>query len=118
VVERAVAGFEGEIAVGEHGNYAAAFSAHLRPGLPVLFELARQSIQGEAESEQAVQAAVPLFLELVERVGRVARGGEQLSDEEAAESGGTIVMSALVDIFSRLFEAGQTDTPRAHLDAF
>jgi AcrR family transcriptional regulator len=117
VVERAVVEFERAIASGQVTTHATAFARCLRPGLPVLFELAKQSIQGDCESTQAVASAVPLFVELVERIGRLVRGPDACSDQDAATSGGIVVMLALVEVFNGLIQAQAAAPGVAGLDA-
>jgi AcrR family transcriptional regulator len=119
VVERAVVGFERELRSGPVPNPAATFATYLRPGLPVLFELAKQAIATEPGAPPAVAAAVPLFVDFAERVGRLVRdggvGGAGGDDADAdAKSGALVVLLALVDIFNQVFQAHTAiDAPTA-----
>lgn len=106
VIDRAVAGFAADVATGATANTAAGFAAHLRGGLPVLFELAKCSIQ---ESGPNAQVAVSLFVDMVERLGQVI--AIDASPPVQAQQGGVVVMFAVVEIFARLLDTGLAHAP-------
>ena len=107
IIDRAVAGFAADVAAGATTNTAAGFAAHLRSGLPVLFELAKCSTQ---ESGPNAQVAVSLFVDLVERLGQVIAADASASVQ--AQQGGAVVMFAVVEIFARLLDNGLAHAPR------
>jgi hypothetical protein len=80
---------------------AARFAKHLRPALPMLFELGKRSV---GDAGPVVHDATSLFLDLVERLGRVVRTSEL---QDTAQAGGVLVIMALVEIFTRLIDTPQ-----------
>ncbi|HSB88079.1 MAG TPA: TetR family transcriptional regulator [Ilumatobacteraceae bacterium] len=110
VVERAVNAFSEEMKDGLEADYVARFARHLRPALPLLFELGKRSVR---DSGPVMRDAISLFVDLVERLGRVVRSD---SGQDAAQTGGVLVIMSLVQIFTRLLEddsgssAGVPDT--------
>lgn len=107
VVERAVRGFAEEMRGGLTPDYTGRFARHLRPALPLMFELGKRSV---ADSGSTVRDAISLFVDLVERLGRVVRPD---AGAEAAQVGGMLVMMSLVQIFTGLLgpDATGADVP-------
>jgi AcrR family transcriptional regulator len=99
IVERAVAGFAADVGAGVASNDAVQFASHLRGGLPVLFELAKCSLQASGPN---AQVAVALFVDLVERLGQVI--SQDATAAVRAQQGGVVVMFAVVEIFARLLD--------------
>jgi AcrR family transcriptional regulator len=99
VIERAVAGFEADVGAGAIPE-AATFARHLRPGLTVLFELAKSSVQ---EPSPNAGPAITSFVELVERLGRLMAAAAAPDDQ--LRIGGSMVVLAVVEIFSQLVGA-------------
>jgi AcrR family transcriptional regulator len=102
VVDRTVAGFVADADRGE--EHRACFESRLQESLPLLFELGRRALQ---ESGPGVHAAVEVFVQLVERLGR-ATG---TADEDPARVGGLLVVTTLIDIFTRVVEADDASRP-------
>ena len=103
VVDRAVRGFTEEMRIGLEADYVVRFARHLRPALPVLFELGKRSVR---DSGPTVRDATSLFVDLVERLGHVVRSdAAEQAGQDAAQAGGVLVIMALVEIFTRLLEA-------------
>ncbi|MCU1502517.1 MAG: MerR family transcriptional regulator [Ilumatobacteraceae bacterium] len=96
VIERAVVGFSADVGAGGPAD-AALFAMHLRPALPVLFELAKTSVQDPGPN---AGAAISSFVELVERLGQLLAASAAPSDQ--VRIGGSMVVLAVVEIFSRL----------------
>jgi hypothetical protein len=65
----------------------------------MLFELGKRSV---GDAGPVVGDATALFVDLVERLGKVVRTSEL---QDAAQAGGVLVIMALVEIFTRLLEA-------------
>lgn len=97
VVERAIGGFAVDLATTGDPDHAAVFARHLRHGLPVLLELAKRSIQ---DSGETAHRAADLFLELAARLGAVVG-----DDTDPGQTGGFIIMLAVVEIFADLVRA-------------
>jgi AcrR family transcriptional regulator len=98
VVERAVRGFTDEMQGGLTTDYIVRFARHLRPALPLLFELGKRSV---ADSNPTVHDITALFVDLVDRLGRVVRPE---AGTDAAQVGGMLVIMSLVQIFTGLLE--------------
>lgn len=110
VVDRAVTAFTEEMRAGLEPDYAIRFANHLRPALPVLFELGKRSVR---DSGPVVREATSLFVDLVERLGRVVRSD---AGEDAAQVGGVLMIMSLVQIFTRLLE-GDSETTQGVPDS-
>lgn len=104
VVERAVRGFTEEMQNGLTPDYVVRFARHLRPALPLLFELGKRSV---ADSGPTVGDPTSLFVDLVERLGLVVR---PQAGAEAAQVGGILVMMSLVQIFTGLLGGDATSS--------
>jgi AcrR family transcriptional regulator/predicted DNA-binding transcriptional regulator AlpA len=102
VVDRTVDGFVADVGVG--GEQQPCFERRLQESLPLLFELGRRALQG---SGPAVHAAVEVFVRLVERLGRAT----DTDDEDPARVGGVLVLTTLIDIFTRVVEANDSSRP-------
>jgi AcrR family transcriptional regulator len=96
VIERAVVGFTADVRDGAAPD-AVTFARHLRPGLPVLFELAKTSIQ---EPGPNAGAAISSFVGLVERLGALLAASTSRDDQ--ARIGGSMVILGVVEIFRQL----------------
>jgi AcrR family transcriptional regulator len=99
VVEQAIASFARDMETGRAGD-AATFAFHLRPGLPVLFELAKSWVHDPGSN---AGTAMTLFVGLVEHLGGVL--APTAGRTEQAQRGGLLVVLAVVEVFARLFEA-------------
>ncbi|WP_162942038.1 MerR family transcriptional regulator [Desertimonas flava] len=97
IIERAIDGFDQVAGSLPESERPAAFATHLRPGLPVLFELAKRLTQ---ESGPSVSEAVTLFAGLARRLGRVVQ--PSAADDQAEAGGGWLIMLSLVAIFEDL----------------
>ena len=108
VVELAVRGFTEEMQGGLTTDYTVRFARHLRPALPLLFELGKRSV---ADSKPSGHDITALFVDLVERLGRVVRAE---AGPEAAQVGGMLVIMSLVQIFTGLLggDAPGAEVPR------
>jgi hypothetical protein len=101
-VERTVAGLLADVGRGDERR--ACFEARLQESLPLLFELGRRALQ---DHRPGVHAAVEVFVQMVERLGRAASPG----DEDPARAGGLLVVTTLIDIFTRVVEADDASRP-------
>lgn len=108
IVEQATSGFEGEAAGSPEAERPAVFARHLRPGLPVLFELAKRVTQ---ESGPTAGEAVTMFAGLARRLGRTV--SPEAADEQAEQSGGLLIILALVRIFEELLQSEITPAGRS-----
>lgn len=103
VVERSIEDFA--VHVADSGNEpdmsasAEIFADMLRPGLPLLLELAKRSVQAEAGYEDEARR---VFRGLADRLGRTMR-----DDDEAYLVGGSLILDAVVHVFYGL--VGGTD---------
>ena len=102
VVDRTVAGFVADLGRGDERR--ACFEARLQASLPLLFELGRRALQ---DSGPGVHAAVEVFVQMVERLGRAASP----ADDDPARAGGLLVVTTLIDIFTRVVEANDASQP-------
>jgi AcrR family transcriptional regulator len=99
VVERAIDGFTAESPTADPQQHTAIFARHLRRGLPMLLELAKRVTQ---ESGPTVGEAVTLFADLARRLGRIVNpNGDEILTRQ---SGGLLIMLAVVDIFQGLMQ--------------
>ncbi len=96
VVDRTVAGFAADVERGD--QQCACFETRLQESLPLLFELGRRALQ---DSGPHIQAAVEVFVRMVERLGRAVG----TDDDDPARVGGLLVVTTLIDIFTRVVEA-------------
>jgi AcrR family transcriptional regulator len=110
VVERAITGFGQDLVdvPATSADPVARFAQHLRPALPMLFELGKRSV---GEEGPMVAEATTLFVDLVERLGRLVRG---TGDQDAAQAGGVLVIMSLVEIFTRLVAPSDRRPPTGH----
>ncbi len=94
VVDRAAADFERAVSSDQvsDADRARVLADLLRPGLPLLLELAKRSLQPQSGREWAAQE---VFGDLAERLGTAVRGGI-----DADQVGGAMVLDAVVHIFS------------------
>lgn len=97
IIERAIDGFDRVAADLPESDRPAVFATHLRPGLPVLFELAKRLTQ---EAGPPVGEAVSLFTGLARRLGHVVQPDAPAGQAEAG--GGWLIMLSLVSIFEDL----------------
>lgn len=97
IIERAIDGFDRVAGDLPEPERPTAFATHLRPGLPVLFELAKRLT---LDSGPTVSEAVSLFTGLARRLGRVVQ--PEAADAQAEAGGGWLIMLSLVSIFEDL----------------
>lgn len=100
IVERAIDGFSAEASSADPREHAAIFARYLRPGLPVLLELAKRVTQ---ESGPTVGEAATLFTGLARRLGRIVN--QQGDDVQTRQAGGLLIMLAVVNVFQDLMRA-------------
>lgn len=111
IVDRATRGFAADSEHVPAADHAACFAHHLRPGLPVLLEMAKRIIQ---ETGPSVAEAATLFAGLARQLGRVVDGTAR--DDQAEQAGGLLIMVALVKIFEELL-ASEITAPDPPCDA-
>jgi AcrR family transcriptional regulator len=104
VVDRTVVGFVADVDGGDERRPC--FEARLQESLPLLFELGRRALQ---DSGPGVRAAVEVFVRMVERLGHAASP----ADDDPARAGGLLVVTTLIDIFTRVVEANDASQPNA-----